>query len=138
MTDNDKALTAQEGKYTLVEAFKGHAMAAEQIMAVALKSTHSEDWVNYGGKAWLDGPGSERIARALGLTVKDWKYNRIDMKDDEGPHYYIITEGKVGHAPSDLWTNAVGSSWTRKPFWYKNKEKNISVLAGPDTPLMRT
>lgn len=122
MEKNPNNLPASRPEETvLVAAFQSHAAAARQIQDIAIKNTLPSDWVSFGGKAWLDAPGAERVARALGLTVKDWTHTREDMKDDEGPYFIITCQGKVGHAPSDMWVECVGVQWSRKPFFWQDK-----------------
>jgi hypothetical protein len=111
----------------LIEVFQDHAVAARRIQEIAIKNTLPSDWVSFGGQAWLDTPGAERVARALGLTVKDWSWTREDHKDDEGPYFTILCHGKVGHAPSDMWVDAVGFQWSRKPFFWKEGERKKHV-----------
>jgi hypothetical protein len=127
MEEQSKALVKPETGMEVAALFEQHAMAANRIMDIALSNTQPGDWVSFGGKAWLNAPGAERVGRALGLTVKDWHYRKEEFKDDEGPHYYIICEGKVGHQPLDLWTDAIGICWSRKPFWYKDKERKRHI-----------
>jgi len=111
----------------LVHAFREHALAARRIQEIAIKNTLPSDWVDFGGQAWLDTPGAERVARALGLSVKDWTWERVDYKDEEGEYFVITSRGFVGHAPSNLWVEAVGTQWSRKPFWYKDGERKRSL-----------
>ena len=114
----------------LIQVFQEHAVAARRIQEIAIKNTLPSDWVSFGGQAWLDTPGAERVARALGLTVKDWTWQREDFQDEEGPYFTITCQGKVGHAPSDMWVDAVGFQWSRKPFFWKEGErkKHISEI----------
>lgn len=120
MNQENKPAVKPETGLEVANLFAQHSMAAKTIMDLALANTLPSDWWNMGGNAWLDAPGAERIGRALGLTIKDWTWEKMDFKDDDGVHYYIVSRGKVGHEPSNLWTDAIGVAWSRKPFWYKS------------------
>lgn len=127
--ENEKALISQEGELPaeVLPKFEQHSMVAQRVMEIALANTYPSDWVSFGGKAWLTASGAERVGRALGLSVKDWKWEKVDLKDDEGPHYYIICTGKVGHEPTGLWVDAIGIAWSRKPFWYMDKGRKRHI-----------
>ncbi|MBW1999384.1 MAG: hypothetical protein JRJ29_15665 [Deltaproteobacteria bacterium] len=130
--EKEKALTRREGELPaeVLPHFEQHSMVAQRVMEIALANTYPEDWASFGGKAWLTAPGAERVGRALGLTVKEWKWEKMDLKDDEGPHYYIVCTGKVGHEPTGLWVDAIGVAWSRKPFWYidKGRKRHIGEI----------
>lgn len=108
------------------------SIAFRKIMDIAIKNTHPTDWISFGGNAWLDTPGAERVARAIGLVVKDWSWQRTDYKDHEGEYFVITAEGKVGHPTYNVWSDAIGVQWSRKPFFYK--EGNRKKLLGEINP----
>lgn len=112
---------------SLVQVFQDHAVAARRIQDIAIKNTLPSDWISFGGDAWLDAPGAERVARALGLTITDWTWDRENLKDDDGAYYIITSRGKVGHAPSNMWVDAVGVQWSRKPFFWKEGERKKHI-----------
>jgi len=113
-----------------IEDMERAAMAFQKIMTIAIKNTHPTDWVNFGGQAWLDTPGAERVARAIGLVVRDWKWEKHDFKDDEGQYFVIICTGQVGHPVYDVWSDAIGTQWSRKPFYWKegDRKKHIGEI----------
>lgn len=128
---NNKELPAEKIKdVQAIEDLEKAAMAFQRIMEIAIKNTHPTDWFSFGGNAWLDTPGAERVARAIGLVVKDWTWKRDDYKDDEGAYFVIIAEGKVGHPHFDIWSDAIGVQWSRKPFFYKegNRKKHLGEI----------
>lgn len=121
LVDTDDLYLAEIEKRTLI---------FPKIMQLAVSNTLQADWVDFGGKAWLKAPGAERVARALGFTIKDTRREREDRKDEKGDYYLIIWYGKIGLEQQNMWVDAIGLCSSRKPFWFidKGRERMISEI----------
>ncbi len=91
----------------------------EIIHKLALSVTHPEDWVDYGGKPGMSGPGAERIMRTFGL--KTYNTQRQKIVNEDGSYVWQKT-GRVG--PNEHETvDVIGTCSSDKPFFsVRNKE----------------
>jgi hypothetical protein len=99
-----------------LEEIEKRTLMFPKILEIAVKNTQASDWVDFGGKPWLDTPGAERIARVFGFTVKDTRFEKLERSDSDGPYYIYIYYGRVGLSKADLWIDAIGTCSSRKPF----------------------
>ena len=105
--------------------FERRASTFQNIIKLAVKNTLSEDWVDYGDKAWLSTPGAERVARVIGLTSKEVDYKRVDRSDDKGEYYIYIVTGKIGMERSNVFVDVIGTQSSRKAFWAKSHGEDV-------------
>lgn len=116
MEKNDKHLPELRPEDLPLEEIERRALMFPKILEIAIKNTTASDWIDFAGNPWLDTPGSERLARVFGLTVKEATHERIDRHDADGDYYFYVWRGKVGLAKADIWIDAVGACSSRKPF----------------------
>jgi hypothetical protein len=107
--------------------------AMVKIRQFALRTTNGGDWVDMGGKPYLQARGAKKIARAfgvswrLGLPEKEWR------EDDNGRYYIYTIKGEFG--ASGQYIEAIGTKSSRNPFFGKGKnvedvdEQNIIKAA---------
>jgi hypothetical protein len=101
------------------------AEIVEKMRELAIKSTKPNDWINYGDKPGISGPGAERAARTIGLIAFDVRASTEDLPDSE---YIIYMNGKMGFRGGE-YIEATGSCCSTKPF-FTAKAKDSPVNPG--------
>lgn len=96
------------------------AEIVEKMRTLAIMATFSGDWVDYGDKPGIDGPGAERIARTIGLIAFDLDASTEDLPGNE---YIIYIRGKLGF-PSGEYIEVMGSCCSTKPFFKAKADSN--------------
>jgi hypothetical protein len=81
-----------EGK-TAVQKISALSDAIEGAMKYALTKTKPQDWVNQGGKYYLQATGIQRMRSVFGIYYKDLT---ISKEVIEGGHYAYICLGTAG------------------------------------------
>lgn len=97
--ENVASVDKEDNKNFLALAPQNSAKALEKIQAItnvidgavrlALQRTASADWVNMGGKWYLQASGVEKIRGIFGLYFRDRQITREDFPD--GGYAYICT-----------------------------------------------
>lgn len=65
---------------------------ARKIKLLAIKQTNPIDWVDQGGKPYLQASGAEKIARLFGISWRICEgYPKREIQTDENGTYYIYT-----------------------------------------------
>lgn len=90
--------------------------ALNKIKKVALKLTNSHDWVDEGGKPYLQASGGEKVARLFGVS---WRISEPNIENLEGGHYSITYTGEFALGGAVI--TAVGSRSSKDSFFKKYK-----------------
>jgi len=90
--------------------------AFEKIWKGSLSRTNPQDWVNEGGKPYLQASGSQKIARWLGVS---WRVNPPVEEDLGGGHYLIRYTGEFALGGAVI--SEVGTRSSKDPFFAKAK-----------------
>ena len=80
------------------QRFKAMEDAAElykKFETLCLKSTHEADWESFGGRYYLQGSGTERIANRFGIVWQAPHVYKESFHDDKGDYYAYIVEGII-------------------------------------------
>ena len=133
---NDKATelaTTQEGELgtalpvivdeniiAIAEQAEKRLDALQKIKEIALKVTNYGDWVNEGGKPYLQGSGAQKIARVFGVS---WRVNTPVEDDLGGGHYLIRYTGEF--ALSGAVITETGSRSSKDPFFSRAKGRDL-------------
>lgn len=88
----------------------------DRIMAVALKATSASDWIDQNGKPYLQGSGSEKVARRFGLRIYDVVIEREDLRDEDGSYYLYTVTGKISLSTRDT-IESIGTCSSRDSFF---------------------
>lgn len=96
----------------------------EKVMAVAIKSTSTSDWIDQDGKPWLQGSGSEKVARRFGVRIFDIEQVREDLEDDRGKYYLYTTMGKVSLPGVQDIIEVIGTCSSRDKFLGTNNDES--------------
>lgn len=93
--------------------------AQQKIQKVILRLAKPGDWVIFGETACLSGPGTERIAAALGISFGDFKSDKKEGQDKNGKYYTWETTCKAKFGGREI--EAVGQCGTRNKFFGRVK-----------------
>jgi len=111
----------------------GKEEAYETCLALAIKATKPQDWVDYGGNPFLQEPGARRIAMRFGISLffdrndkGEIVFQREDFTDELGPivKYRVSGKAQIG----DHVVEGIGSASSRDDFlgweWKDKNDKN--------------
>ncbi len=90
----------------------------DSLLDVALKSTHAHDWIDEGGKPYLQSSGAEKVARRFGIVVFDTSSEREEFEDEGGKYYMFTVTGKIGFNQNEF-IQVIGTCTTRDKFLCK-------------------
>ncbi|MFA5560113.1 MAG: hypothetical protein WDA59_11785 [Methanofastidiosum sp.] len=99
--------------------------AIKKIKQVALKVTNSNDWVDQGGKPYLQASGAEKVARTFGIS---WRIDEPILTIEEDGNYSYTYKGYFTLGSSNI--EAIGSRGTKDPFFSKShgEQKPLSEI----------
>jgi hypothetical protein len=123
----DEASTpiADDTLISLAEQAEKRIDAMNKIKRVALKLTNRGDWVDQGGKPFLQSSGAERIARMFGIS---WRISEPTYEQLEGGHFSYTYKGYFTLAGATI--EAIGTRSSKDPFF-----KRYSYIDGKKTEL---
>lgn len=103
--------------------------ALDKIKMVALKLTNPHDWVDEGGKPYLQGSGAEKVARLFGIS---WRIFEPTEEDIGQGHYIITYKGEFALGGAII--TAIGARSSKDGFFKKyryegegNERKKIEL-----------
>ena len=64
--------------------------AINKIKQIALKVTNAKDWVDQGGRPYLQASGAEKIARLFGIS---WRIDEPQVVVEESGHFEYTYKG---------------------------------------------
>jgi hypothetical protein len=109
-------------KSILEQSIQGQEQSYQQLLKLAVKATFSSDWIDMGGKPYLQQSGVARIALRFGVSVKfdrDNQGNPLIMREDfedekygKGYVYTVCGKAIVG----DREFEAIGTASTQDQF----------------------
>jgi hypothetical protein len=106
------AVIADAGIVAIAEQAERRIDAFNKIKKFALKSTNRQDWVNEGGKPYLQDSGANKIARAFGVS---WRLSPPEIQNLDGGHYLITVKGEFAIGGAVI--QAVGARASNDPFF---------------------
>jgi len=108
------AVIADAGIVAIAEQAQKRIEAFEKIKRYALRTTNAHDWVNEGGKPYLQDSGSNKVARAFGVS---WRLMPPEIENLEGSGGHFIVNVKGDFAIGGAVIQAVGSRSSNDPFF---------------------
>lgn len=113
--------------YDPVKIASERAKILELARNAAIKLTSPYDWVDMGGKPYLDSNGAEKIARLYGIKWHCEKPEKEWMDaDDKGQHYCYNIYGWVGFNELESITE-IGTCSTRDKFFGRKNSEQLPV-----------
>jgi len=94
--------------------------AVKKIKSIALKVTNAYDWVDQGGKPYLQASGSEKVARLFGVS---WRINEPTYNEDSNGHFSFTYRGEFSF--QDITIEAIGTRGSKDKFFSKSHGKDI-------------
>ena len=88
--------------------------AVNKIKMLALRVTNQHDWVDQGGKPYLQASGGEKVARLFGIS---WTIGEPIFETDEGGHFSYTYKGTFTLSGASI--EAVGTRSSKDPFFKK-------------------
>jgi len=143
LKEKDVAVTTIEEKVKpysydirkIVEKAREHAELAKQIKLAVFAITNTEDWVDMGGKPYLQASGCEKIARIFGIS---WRLEPPELITYPDGHFEFVFAGKFAFGPitedNPTVITATGSRCSRDGFFktrYRKTEKGTEQYEVP-------
>lgn len=94
--------------------------AFEKIWKGSLSRTNANDWVNEGGKPYLQASGAQKISRWLGVS---WRVNPPIEEDLGGGHYLIKYTGEFALGGAII--SETGSRSSKDPFFSRAHGRDL-------------
>lgn len=94
--------------------------AVNKIKMLALKVTNHQDWVDMGGKPYLQGSGSEKVARLFGIS---WTISEPVLETSDDGHFSYTYMGVFSLSGASI--EAVGTRSSKDPFFSRSKGKDL-------------
>lgn len=93
-----------------------------KVKIIAIKSTNKNDWVDMGGKPYLQSSGAEKIARQFGISWRICEgYPKKEMTNDEKETFYqYVCKGEFSMGGKTI--EVIGTCSQRDKFFGKTKE----------------
>ena len=113
---------ADDTLISLAEQAEKRIDAIAKIKRISLKSTNRHDWVDQGGKPYLQVSGAEKIARMFGIS---WRISEPIKETIEGGHFSFTYKGYFSLAGATI--EAIGTRSSKdgffKKYGYENGQK---------------
>ena len=106
--------------------------AMVKIKRVSLKSTNRNDWVDQGGKPYLQVSGAEKIARMFGIS---WRISEPMKEDMDGGHFSFTYRGNFSLAGATI--DAIGTRSSKDGFFKKYSGKGDDRVELPASEIDR-
>lgn len=105
----------------------------KQIKILAIKQTNKHDWVDMGGKPYLQSSGAEKIARLFGISWKIIEHKREDKQDEKGAYYIYVYKGEFTMGGKTI--EVIGTCSQRDRFFGKDKNTETGFKAAADVDI---
>lgn len=114
--DNDNIIAMAEQAEKRIEAIN-------KIKQIALRVTNANDWVDQGGKPYLQTSGAEKIARLFGIS---WRIDEPQWHIDEDGHFEYTYKGYFSMGNVEI--EAIGTRTSRDEFFTWGGKKPPSEI----------
>jgi hypothetical protein len=108
--DYDKAVELAEKRIKL----------QDRVRKLALQATEPCDWVDEGGKPYLQWSGTAKVAMAFGVSYRAQEFEKEALKDERGSYIMYHCMGTIDFQGRSM--SETGSASTRDPFFLNGKE----------------
>lgn len=104
----------------LAENAEKRIAAIRKIKAISIKLTNHQDWVDLGGKPYLQATGSEKIARAFGIS---WRISEPVLEWLEDGHFAYTFKGYFSMGTAEI--EVIGTRSSKDPFFSRAKGADL-------------
>jgi hypothetical protein len=101
----------------IAEKAEKRIAAVNKIKQIALRVTNPHDWVNQGGKPYLQSTGAEKIARLFGIS---WRIDEPMLETFDEGHFAYTYKGYFSF--KDVTIEVPGTRSSKDPFFSGSKE----------------
>ncbi len=105
-------ITNADNIIALAEKAEQRIEAVKKIKNIALRVTNNKDWCDQNGKPYLEGSGSEKVARVFGIS---WRINPPTKQPFEDGHYKYNFIGQFSLSGATI--EAIGSRSSKDAFF---------------------
>jgi len=96
----------------IAEQLEQRVEAMNKIKRMALRLTNRHDWVDEGGKPYLQASGAEKVARLFGIS---WRISEPIIENLEGGHWLVTYTGEFSLGGATI--DAVGTRSSKDGFF---------------------
>jgi hypothetical protein len=118
--DNIPVVLGNDNLVQIAEQAEKRVDAINRIKRAALAVTSKHDWVDQGGKPYLQVSGSEKVARLFGIS---WRIDEPILTVEEDGHYSYTYKGYFTLGPTTI--EAIGSRGSKDLFFSRAHQKDI-------------
>lgn len=102
--------------------------AVKKIKILSLKVTNKNDWVDEGGKPYLQSSGAEKVARLFGIS---WQLESPERSQTEEGHFTYTYKGQFSFSGASI--EVIGMRSSKSPFFstrykWKGNQKTKTTL----------
>lgn len=101
--------------------FEAAAQLQKVLLPASIKATRPEDWIDEGGKAYLQSTGVERLAPMWGLVFG--KYTVEKEVHDDGEYSYIVRGPIMSRRTGVIYGEVIGGRSSSDPFFDEFDER---------------
>jgi hypothetical protein len=89
----------------------------KKIVGIACRLTTPNDWVDQGGKPYLQASGAEKIANPFGVIISNKEKEKHERKDEKGSYYFYEYRCRIYSRLLNRSIEAEGYRSSRDPFF---------------------
>jgi len=93
VVDTKNLPTATENTDDILAMAEKRMATLQKVINLALKITNSNDWTNLNGKPYLNGSGTQKVARLFGVCWTGLQTKKNISTDETGQFYFYETSG---------------------------------------------
>ena len=97
---------------SIAEQLEKRVEAMKKIKTMALRLTNKHDWVDEGGRPYLQSSGAEKVARLFGIS---WRISEPTIEHLEGGHWLVTYTGEFSLGGSSI--DVTGTRSSKDPFF---------------------
>lgn len=113
-------ITEKDMATIIAEAEKRQELT-KRLYMIALRATNCNDWIDQNGTPYLEYEGARKIARDIGLEIRNVQMMKQQIKDDKGEYIIFSYTGEA------VWqgksTPEMGTCSTRDKFFAERYDK---------------
>lgn len=116
----------------------------QQIKIRSLSETHPSDWKDFGGTAYLEAKGAERIRGIWRLQIDQKEIKKYTEHDAKGDYYIFVVSGTVhlrvptSHGEYHDQMDVIGTASSRDKFFAVAKGRELPLEEIDQTHIMKS
>lgn len=94
----------------------------QRALALSIRQTNKSDWVNIGGKPYLEASGAHKVARLWGIGITNVSGKKVADSDEKGAYYRYKFKGDFSMKGEPV-QEVIGTCSSRDAFFGQLSEK---------------